>query len=82
MFLFFTEIFIFFKEKQFSNLQLSKIFWILGMIISFKAFYILYTIMLLPIFLSLKKNKSYKKFFLLLSKNQSIYFFLFYFYLS
>ena len=81
MFLFFTEIFIFFKEKQFSNLQLSKIFLILGMIISFKAFYILYIIMLLPIFLNLKKNKSFKNFFLLLSKNLSIYFFSFLFFL-
>ena len=81
IFLFLVEIFIFLEKKTFSNFQLSKIFLLLGMIISFKAFYVLYIIILLPIFINLQNNYTLKKMFFLLSKNLSIYFFSFLFFL-
>ena len=58
IFLLFTEIFIFLERKDLTYLQISKIFLILSLVVTLKAFYLLYCLILIPVIVILsKKNK-------------------------
>ena len=67
------EIFIFMSIKSFDDLQLTKIFLFIGLIISLKAFYVLYLILLIPILFYLKNSFNIKEIFFILLKNLSFY---------
>jgi len=73
VFLLVFEILRFFVVELNNKIQLSKIFLVISIIISFKAFYILYLMMLIPVLLVLKKNNDWNKVFYLLVTNTSSY---------
>ena len=73
IFLLLLEIFIFIYIKSFDSFQLSKILLLLGLIASLKAFYVLYIVLLIPVFLRLKKDYNFKKIFIILIKNRIFY---------
>ena len=60
IFILFIEILSLFRKKINLKIFFSKIFILLGLIISLKAFYVLYLLIILPIFIFLKK-KDFKK---------------------
>ncbi len=61
IFLLFTEIFIILERKNFTYLQISKIFLILSLVITLKAFYLLYCLILIPIIIILLKKNKFSK---------------------
>jgi len=71
----FIEILGSLRDKSFSQNFFSKIFILLALIISLKAFYVLYISVLIPIFFYLKK-KDLKKLFFGFLKNFYFYFFI------
>jgi len=64
-----AELLAFISIAQIKNEKLSKIFLLVALITSFKAFYALYVVILIPIILILKKKLEIKEFFLVLIKN-------------
>ena len=73
VFLFFIEIFIFIYMKFFYDFQLSKILILLAIIISLKAFYVLYIIFLLPLLIHLKKKNTFLKIVKIFLRNPAFY---------
>ena len=69
IFLLIIEILIFLAMDNFSNKKLSKIYLLVGIIISLKAFYILYSILLLILFLKIIKKNKFKNSLLFFLKN-------------
>ena len=69
IFLLIIEILIFLAMDNFSNKKLSKIYLLVGIIISLKAFYILYSIFLLILFLKIIKKNKFKNSLLFFLKN-------------
>ena len=67
-----AELLAFILIGEIKNEKLSKIFLLIALIISFKAFYVLYVVLLIPIILILKKKLEIKEFFLLLLKNRGL----------
>ena len=77
IFLLLSEILILINMKSFQENQLTKILLLIGIIISLKAFYILYVAMFIPVYLSMKNNFNFKKIFTMILKNLLTYFFCF-----
>ena len=77
VFLFLFEIFILFQLKYFNNLNLSKILIFLGIIVSLKAFYIFYFVILLPVLFFLIKKTNFKNSMLIFLKDRVFYLFIF-----
>ena len=75
IFILFIEILSLLRNSIFLEKFLSKIFIILGFIISLKAFYVLYLLVLFPIFFYIKK-RNFKKLITILLKNFYFYIFL------
>ena len=75
IFLLLLEVLIFIYLESLNKIQLSKIFLLLGLIISLKAFYVLYIIILIPVFFKLKEHYSFKNIFIILINNYSFYLF-------
>lgn len=75
IFILFIEILSFFRNSIFLEKFLTKVLIILGLIISLKAFYVLYLIILPSIFFYIRK-KNFKKIFYILLKNFYFYIFL------
>ena len=69
-----AELLAFILIGEIKNEKLSKIFLLIALIVSFKAFYVLYVVLLIPIILILKKKLEIKEFFLLLLKNRGLQF--------
>ena len=67
-----AELLAFILIGEIKNEKLSKIFLLIALIVSFKAFYVLYVVLLIPIILILKKKLEIKEFFLLLLKNRGL----------
>ncbi len=73
IFILFIEVLSLYRKSAIVENLFSKIFIILGLIISLKAFYVLYLLILLPILLNFKKKNLILNFF----KNSYFYIFLF-----
>ena len=73
IFILFIEVFSLYRKSKSIEKNFTNIFILLGLIISLKAFYILYLIILLPILFHFKK----KRFFLISFKNFYFYIFCF-----
>ncbi len=71
IFILFIEVFSLYRESVNLEKIFTKIFILLGLIISLKAFYVLYLIILFPILFQFKKNKFFLNFF------RNFYFYLF-----
>ena len=67
-----AELLAFILIGEIKNEKLSKIFLLIALIVSFKAFYVLYVVLLIPIILILKKKLEIKEFSLLLLKNRGL----------
>ena len=76
IFILFLEILLFIKLDKYVNLRINHILLLIGLIVSLKAFYVLYFIIFIPLMWILYKNK---KFLLILKvvQNKLFYFFLF-----
>ena len=55
-FCYLLKFYLYSEKKLFYRIFFSKIFILLGLIISLKAFYVLYLLIILPIFIFLKKQ--------------------------
>ena len=67
-----AELLAFILIGEIKNEKLSKIFLLIALIISFKAFYVLYVVLLIPVIIILKKKLEIKEFSLLLLKNRGL----------
>ena len=67
-----AELLAFILIGEIKNEKLSKIFLLIALIVSFKAFYVLYVVLLIPVIIILKKKLEIKEFFLLLLKNRGL----------
>ncbi len=76
IFILFLELIFFLNINKLNKNNLTKIYIICGLIISFKAFYILYLIIFIPLFFSVLQKTNFKKtlnYFLL---NKSLFYFI------
>lgn len=76
IFLFLIDFFVLIEFKEKYYIQLSKIFVLLSLIITLKAFYFLYLIFTFPILFFLFQNFEFKKILNLIFKDKVIYLFL------
>ena len=67
----FIEVFSLYRKSAIIEKHFSKIFILLGLIITLKAFYVLYLLILIPVFFHFKKNNLFLNFF------KNFYFYLF-----
>ncbi len=71
IFILFIEVFNLYRKSTSIDLNFTKIFILLGLIISLKAFYVLYLIILIPILFHFKKKNIFLNFF------KNLYFYIF-----
>ncbi len=71
IFILFIEVFTLYRKSINIEKIFSKIFILLGLIITLKAFYVLYLLILIPILFEIKKNKLFLNFF------KNFYFYIF-----
>ena len=75
IFLFLSEIFLLAQQKKFPEKEISKIMLLLAIIITLKAFYILYILFSIPVLFYLSQKYSFQKILFFFVKNKTFYFF-------